>query len=63
VTRCQLHVYLYRLLCNSTRWRVSVFGFLNRFNDTIGTPLEDVPTTTGEKYLVGHDWMPGKHAR
>ena len=42
---------------------ISVFGFLNRFNDTMGTPLEDVPTATGEKYLAGHGWTPGKHAR
>ncbi len=42
---------------------VSVFGFLNRFNDTMGTPLEDVPTATGQKYLADHGWSPGKHAR
>ena len=42
---------------------VSVFGFLNRFNDTMGTPLEDVPIETGQKYLASHGWTPGKHAR
>ena len=42
---------------------VSVFGFLNRFNDTMGTPLEDVPIATGEKFLASHGWTPGKHAR
>lgn len=40
---------------------ISVFGFLNRFNDTMGTPLEDVPAATGEKYLASHGWTPGKH--
>ena len=42
---------------------ISVFGFLNRFNDTFATPLEDVPIATGEKYLASHGWTPGKHAR
>ena len=42
---------------------ISVFGFLNRFNDTMGTPLEDVPTATGERYLGAHGWTPGKHKR
>ena len=42
---------------------VSVFGFLNRFNDTMGTPLEDVPAATGQKYLGDDGWSPGKHAR
>jgi uncharacterized peroxidase-related enzyme len=40
---------------------VSVFGFLNRFNDTMGTPLESAPTEAGEKFLAGHGWTPGKH--
>ena len=42
---------------------ISVFGFLNRFNDTMGTPLEDIPAATGDKYLGGHGWTPGKHRR
>lgn len=42
---------------------ISVFGFLNRFNDTMGTPLEDEPTATGERFLGKHGWTPGKHAR
>lgn len=42
---------------------ISVFGFLNRFNDTMGTPLEDVPTATGQRYLASHGWTPGKHKR
>jgi uncharacterized peroxidase-related enzyme len=42
---------------------ISVFGFLNRFNDTMGTPLEDKPLQTGERYLASHGWTAGKHAR
>ena len=42
---------------------ISVFGFLNRFNDIMGTPLEEEPTATGERFLAGHGWTPGKHAR
>ncbi|HMA73587.1 MAG TPA: carboxymuconolactone decarboxylase family protein [Xanthobacteraceae bacterium] len=42
---------------------IAVFGFLNRWNDTMGTPLEDAPLAAGEKYLAGGGWTPGKHRR
>ena len=42
---------------------ISVFGFLNRWNDTLATPLEDEPIEIGEKYLAARGWEPGKHAR
>jgi uncharacterized peroxidase-related enzyme len=42
---------------------IAVFGFLNRWNDTMGTPLEDVPLAAGEKYLSRRGWTPGKHRR
>lgn len=42
---------------------ISVFGFLNRWNDTMGTPLEDEPIGVGEKFLASHGWEVGKHAR
>ena len=42
---------------------ISVFGFLNRWNDTMGTPLEEEPVHVGEKYLAAHGWSAGKHAR
>lgn len=42
---------------------VAVFGFLNRWNDTMGTPLEEEPIHVGEKYLAAHGWSAGKHAR
>jgi len=40
---------------------IAMFGFLNRWNDTMGTPLEDKPMATGEKYLSRGGWTPGKH--
>jgi len=42
---------------------VAYFGFLNRWNDTMGTPLESEPIAVGEKYLASHGWKVGKHAR
>jgi len=42
---------------------IATFGFLNRWNDTMGTPLEDEPLAVGEKYLASQGWMPGKHRR
>ena len=40
---------------------VSVFGFLNRWNDSMGTPLEAEPIAVGRKYLAAHGWSTGKH--
>jgi uncharacterized peroxidase-related enzyme len=42
---------------------IALFGFLNRWNDTLGTPLEDEPLAVGEKYLVPRGWTAGKHRR
>jgi len=39
---------------------VGLFGFLNRWNDTMATDLEAIPSSfAGERY--GHRWEPGKH--
>jgi uncharacterized peroxidase-related enzyme len=40
---------------------IAMFGFLNRWNDTMATPLEARPMSTGEKYLTRGGWDPGKH--
>jgi uncharacterized peroxidase-related enzyme len=40
---------------------ISLFGFLNRWNDTLATPLEDEPNAIGEQFLASHGWSPGKH--
>jgi uncharacterized peroxidase-related enzyme len=42
---------------------IAMFGFLNRWNDTMATPLEDKPMATGEKYLARGGWTSGKHRR
>lgn len=41
---------------------VSFFGFLNRWNDTLATELEDEPSAFGEAHLAASGWEPGKHA-
>jgi uncharacterized peroxidase-related enzyme len=40
---------------------IATFGFLNRWNDTLATPLEDEPIGVGEKFLASHGWSAGKH--
>jgi alkylhydroperoxidase family enzyme len=42
---------------------IAVFGFLNRWNDTLATPLEDEPIHVGEKHLAPHGWSAEKHLR
>jgi uncharacterized peroxidase-related enzyme len=42
---------------------ISVFGFLNRWNDTLATPLEESPLHFGEQHLAAHGWEAGKHLR
>jgi hypothetical protein len=40
---------------------IAMFGFLNRWNDTLATPLEDEPVATAEKYLASNGWCVAKH--
>lgn len=40
---------------------VSLFGFLNRWNETLLTPLEDVPLGVGEQLLAPLGWDAGRH--
>ena len=40
---------------------ISLFGFLNRWNDTMATELEDEPRSFAEQTLVGIGWQVGKH--
>src|SRR6516164_2736691 len=42
---------------------IAMFGFLNRWNDTMGTPLEEEALAAGDKYLARGGWGPGKHRR
>lgn len=41
---------------------ISLFGYLNRWNDTMATTLEDEPLTFASEHLSGRGWTPGKHA-
>jgi alkylhydroperoxidase family enzyme len=41
---------------------VAYFGFMNRFNVTMATPLEEVPFAVAEKQIAAHGWKLGKHA-
>lgn len=40
---------------------VALFGYLNRWNDSMATTLEDPSIESGEKFLSGHGWTRGKH--
>lgn len=42
---------------------IALFGFLNRWNDTFATPIEDEALAIGQKYLAPHGWEAGKHLR
>jgi len=41
----------------------ALFGYLNRWNDSMGTTLENGAKESGEKYLKEHGWNGGKHIR
>lgn len=40
---------------------IALFGYLNRWNDSMGTEMEEAAVDTGEKYLVQRGWSVGKH--
>ena len=40
---------------------VCLFGWLNRWNDTMATGLESRPLAFGEAHLAKSGWAPGKH--
>ena len=42
---------------------IAMFGFLNRWNDTMATELEAIPTEAGERFLASRGWTVGKHGR
>jgi uncharacterized peroxidase-related enzyme len=41
---------------------IALFGFLNRWNDTMATQLEDFPRKVAERAIGGMGWEPGKHS-
>ncbi|MFZ4428339.1 MAG: carboxymuconolactone decarboxylase family protein [Saprospiraceae bacterium] len=40
---------------------IALFGYLNRWNDSMGTELEKDAIASGEKYLKQNGWTTGKH--
>ena len=40
---------------------VAMFAFLNRWNDTMATPLEPVPAEVARRAAGARGWSPGKH--
>jgi uncharacterized peroxidase-related enzyme len=40
---------------------VALFGFLNRWNDSMGTQMETGAVESGEKFLKEKGWSVGKH--
>lgn len=40
---------------------ISLFGYLNRWNDSMGTSIEEGAVESGEQYLGKHGWEMGKH--
>lgn len=40
---------------------IAMFGFLNRWNDSMGTRLEEIGISAGERNLTVEGWDVGKH--
>lgn len=41
---------------------IALFGYLNRWNDSMGTTLEDKPIAAGKARLLETGWSVGKHS-
>jgi uncharacterized peroxidase-related enzyme len=42
---------------------IALFGYLNRWNDTMATDLEEYPANVARRAIGAVGWTPGKHAR
>jgi uncharacterized peroxidase-related enzyme len=40
---------------------IALFGYLNRWNDSMATSIEAGAVESGEKHLAERGWTPGKH--
>jgi len=40
---------------------IALFGYLNRWNDSMATSIEPGAIESGEKHLAARGWSPGKH--
>ena len=41
---------------------IALFGYLNRWNDSMGTSIEEGAEDSGRRWLAGRGWDPGKHS-
>ena len=41
---------------------IALFGYLNRWNDSMGTEMESGAIESGDKFLQKKGWTPGKHS-
>lgn len=42
---------------------IALFGYLNRWNDTMATDIEDLPKKVAQESIGPIGWEPGKHGR
>ena len=42
---------------------ICLYGFLNRWNDSMATELEDAPKVMGNEILAKGGWTGGKHVK
>jgi hypothetical protein len=40
---------------------IALFGYLNRWNDSMGTEMESGAVESGEQHLAKEGWTVGKH--
>ncbi|MGH9054766.1 MAG: carboxymuconolactone decarboxylase family protein [Acidimicrobiales bacterium] len=41
---------------------IALFGYLNRWNDTMATELEELPLSVARRHLGAQGWEAGKHS-
>jgi len=41
---------------------IALFGYLNRWNDSMATSIEPGAVDSGDKHLAARGWTPGKHS-
>lgn len=58
----RLHTHFTKVQITQIVAYISVFGFLNRWNDTMATELEDIPIEFGKKNL-SETWDAGRHVK
>ena len=42
---------------------IALFGYLNRWNDSMATSIEPGAAESGDKHLTARGWAPGKHGK